>query len=30
MSVEVKSEVCGLVSADKYILIAVSDYDKIG
>ena len=30
MSVEVKSGVCGLVSADKYNLIAVSDYDKIG
>ena len=30
MSVVVKSEVCGLVSANKYTLIAMSDYDKIG
>ena len=30
MSVEVKSGVCGLVSADKYKFIALSDYDKIG
>ena len=30
MSVEVKSGVCGLVSASKYNSIAMSDYDKIG
>ena len=30
MSVAVKSGVRGLVSADKYNLIAMSDYDKIG
>lgn len=30
MSVEVKGGVCGLVSADKYKFIALSDYDKIG
>ena len=30
MSVEVKGGVCGLVSADKYKFIALSDYDKNG